>query len=126
MAVSEEFLNYVMDQFRALGPVTTRKMFGGAGVYFNGKFFALLDNDELYLKVNDSNRPRFEQAGAHPFEPWQGHIMNGYWSVPAEVLEDPAALAEWSRQSVALAGESRRSVRKSKTKKRKPTTKGKG
>jgi DNA transformation protein len=104
MAVSEEFLHYVIEQFRELGAVTTRKMFGGSGVYFDGKFFALLDNDELYLKVDDTNRPQFERAGAHAFEPWPGHVMSGYWSVPADVLEDPAALAEWARGSVAIAG----------------------
>lgn len=104
MAVSEEFLNYVVDQFRELGAVTSRKMFGGVGVYFDGKFFALLDNDELYLKVDDANRPEFEKAGCQPFEPWEGHVMNGYWSVPAEVLEDPTVLAEWSKHPVSIAG----------------------
>ena len=94
MAVSEEFLEYVVDQFRELGAVTTRKMFGGAGIYFDGKFFALVDDDELYLKADDKNRPRFEQAGSHAFEPWEGHVMNGYWAVPADVLEVPAELAE--------------------------------
>jgi DNA transformation protein and related proteins len=111
MAVSEEFLNYVIDQFKELGEVTSRKMFGGAGVYLEGKFFALVDNDELYLKVDDTSRPRFEQAGSHAFEPWQGHVMNGYWSVPAEVLEEPETLAEWSQHPIKVAG--------AKTKKRK-------
>ena len=104
MAVSEEFLEYVVDQFRELGAVTTRKMFGGAGIYFDGKFFALVDDDELYLKADDKNRPRFEQAGSHAFEPWEGHVMNGYWAVPADVLEDPAELAEWSQHAIQIAG----------------------
>jgi hypothetical protein len=29
--------------------------------------------------------------------------MNGYWSVPADVLEAPAELAAWSRPAVAAA-----------------------
>ncbi|MCA8914712.1 MAG: TfoX/Sxy family protein [Planctomycetes bacterium] len=104
MAVSEEFLQYVLEQFRELGEVSSRKMFGGAGVYFDGKFFALVDDDELYLKVDGDNRPRFETAESHPFEPWAGHVMNGYWAVPVDVLEDPAALAEWSQHSIQIAG----------------------
>jgi DNA transformation protein len=114
MAVSEEFLHYVIEQFRELGAVTTRKMFGGSGVYFDGKFFALLDNDELYLKVDDTNRPQFEQAGAHAFEPWPGHVMNGYWSVPADVLEDPAALASWAQGSLSIATTRKKPARKGK------------
>lgn len=108
MAVSEEFLNYVVDQFRELGEVTNRKMFGGAGIYFDGKFFALLDDDELYLKVDDESRPRFKKAGSHAFEPWEGQFMNGYWSVPVDVLEDPTALAEWSQHSIKIAGTKKR------------------
>lgn len=104
MAVSEEFLNYVIDQFRELGEVASRKMFGGAGLYFDGKFFALVANDELYMKVDDTNRPQFEAAGSYPFEPWEGQFMNGYWSVPAEVLEEPATLAEWSQHPIKIAG----------------------
>lgn len=104
MAVSEQFLEYVRDQFIELGEVQSRKMFGGAGIYLHGRFFALVSDDELFLKVDDDNRPRFEQAGSHAFEPWQGHVMNGYWSVPADVLEDREMLAEWSRHSVKIAG----------------------
>lgn len=122
MAVSEEFLNYVVDQFRELGAVTTRKMFGGAGIYFDGKFFALVANDELYLKVDDKNRPRFEQAGSYAFEPWEGQIMSGYWAVSADVLEDPAALADWSQHSVKIANTpKKKAAKKTGTKhKRKP------
>ena len=114
MAVSEEFLQYVVEQFIELGDVTTRKMFGGSGVYFKGKFFALLDNDELYLKVDDGNRPQFEQAGAHAFEPWPGHVMNGYWSVPADVLENAKKLADWSRGSLVVAATKKKPKRKGK------------
>ncbi|MCZ7608190.1 MAG: TfoX/Sxy family protein [Planctomycetota bacterium] len=122
MAVSEQFLEYVRDQFSGLGEVQSRKMFGGAGIYLDGRFFALVSDDELYLKVDDANRPRFEQAGSHAFEPWQGHVMNGYWSVPAEVLEDRARLAEWSQHSVKIAGSP---VRQRRASRRKTSTKGK-
>lgn len=103
MAVSEEFLEFVRDQFREAGEVNTRRMFGGAGIYHDGRFFALVSDDELYLKVDDTNRPKFKKAGSHAFEPWEGQVMNGYWSVPAEVLEDPGELAAWSRHSLKIA-----------------------
>jgi DNA transformation protein len=103
MAVSEEFLSFVRDQFREVGEVSTRKMFGGAGVYHDGRFFALVADDELFLTVDDTSRPKFEKAGSHAFEPWEGQVMNGYWSVPADVLKDPAQLAHWSRHSLKIA-----------------------
>jgi len=102
MAVSDEFLKYVTDQFSALGPVRTRRMFGGVGIYHAEKFFALIDNDTLYLKTDSANEPRFKKAGMTAFQPWPGHIMN-YWTVPSEVLEDKPALAEWAKGALAAA-----------------------
>lgn len=103
MAVSEEFLQYVCDQLHEVGEITTRRMFGGAGIYHGDKFFALVDNDELYFKVDSATRPRFEQGGCHAFEPSKGQVMNGYWSVPAEVLDSATELTEWARSALSAA-----------------------
>ena len=51
MAVSNDFLEYVLDQFSAWGEVTVRKMFGGAGLYRDGKMFGLVADNVAYLKV---------------------------------------------------------------------------
>jgi DNA transformation protein len=103
MAVSEEFADYLREQFSALGAITIRRMFGGAGIYFGGVIFALADNNTLYLKVGANTRPRFEAAGCKPFEPWPGHVMAGYWTVPADVQEGRHALASWARDALADA-----------------------
>lgn len=116
MAVSDEFRDYVLEQLASAGKVSPRRMFGGVGLYLDGLFFALIDDDTLYFKTDDANRPRFEQAGSRPFCPYPdrpGHVM-AYWAVPAEVLEDAEQLREWTRESLAaaLAARSRRSVRR--------------
>jgi DNA transformation protein len=102
MAVSDEFLKYITDQFSTLGAVRTKRMFGGVGIYHDEKFFALIDNDTLYLKTDIANEPRFKKAGMTPFQPWPGHIMN-YWTIPSDVLENKEALAEWSKGALAAA-----------------------
>ena len=56
MAVSEEFLAYVLDQFARWGQVNARKMFGGVGLYRDSKMFGLIADDVAYLKVDESNR----------------------------------------------------------------------
>ncbi len=116
MAVSEEFRDYVLEQLASAGKVSPRRMFGGVGLYLDGLFFALIDDDTLYFRTDDANRTRFEQAGSRPFCPYPdrpGHVM-AYWAVPAEVLEDTEQLREWTRASLAaaLAARSRRSVRR--------------
>jgi len=116
LAVSEEFRDYVLEQLASAGKVSPRRMFGGVGLYLDGLFFALIDDDTLYFRTDDANRTRFEQAGSRPFCPYPdrpGHVM-AYWAVPAEVLEDTEQLREWTRASLAaaLAARSRRSVRR--------------
>ena len=64
MSVSDEFLLYVLDQFSDWGNVSARRMFGGAGLYRDGKMFGLIADDVAYLKVDDSNREEFVQAGS--------------------------------------------------------------
>ena len=46
MAVSDDFLEYVKDQLSDL-QISHRKMFGGAGLYRNGKLFGLVADDTV-------------------------------------------------------------------------------
>jgi DNA transformation protein and related proteins len=116
MAVSDDFRTFVLEQLASAGRVTLRAMFGGVGLYLDGIFFALIDDDTLYFKTDDSNRARYEQAGSKPFCPFPDRPDQpmGYWQVPAEVLEDPDELAVWAREAmgVALAKRSRRPARR--------------
>ena len=103
MPVSGEFLEYVLDLYREWGGVTARRMFGGAGLYRDGKMFGLIAADVLYLKVDDTNRARFESAGSGPFKPWDDKPMvMSYYEVPADLMEDAEMLVEWSAQSLAI------------------------
>lgn len=104
MAVSDAFRDYVLEQLSRVGEVTPRRMFGGVGLYHDARFFAVMDNDELYFKVDDASRPKYEKAGSGPFDPMPDHgAMRGYYEVPADVLEDRDELAAWAREAVAIA-----------------------
>ncbi len=105
MAVSSDYLDYVRDQLSGLGGVTSRRMFGGAGLYCDEFFFALVDNDTLYLRVNDSNRADFTSRAMGQFRPYpeSPQLSTTYYETPADVLEDAAALVAWARRSVAAA-----------------------
>jgi DNA transformation protein and related proteins len=79
-------------------------MFGGVGIYAGEMFFALLDDDTLYIKVDDATRPQFEARGMAPFRPYgeDGEVMQ-YYEVPADVLEDPAELGAWAQAAIGVA-----------------------
>jgi DNA transformation protein len=104
MPVSQEYLDYVLDQLKVVGQVTARRMFGGAGLYLGGAFFALVADDVLYFKVNDSNKADYVAAGMEPFRPYgSGSYAMSYYEVPADVLEDEDRIEDWAKKSLATA-----------------------
>jgi len=105
MAVSSTFRAFVLDQLgRAVPRIRARSMFGGVGIYSGELFFALLADDTLYFKVDDSNRADFEGQGMGPFQPYgEGGEVMQYYQVPADLLEDPDALRPWAEKAIAVA-----------------------
>ena len=115
--ISPQFRAFVEDQLRRVVPVRTRPMFGGLGLYSADRFFGIVDDDILYFKVDDETRPRYRARRMRAFEP-MGTPMNGYWQVPAGVLEDPAELESWAREAIDVAGRARANPRRSRTKRK--------
>ncbi len=103
------YQSYALEQLGRVRAVTTRRMFGGVGIYAEARFFALMDDDGLWFKVDDSNRPDFEARGMSPFLPFgdDGPAMQ-YYRVPEDVLEDPDDLRHWVDRAVAVADSARR------------------
>jgi DNA transformation protein len=106
MPLSQAYLDYVVDQLKALGAVTAQRMFGGAGLYHRGTFFGLVADDVLYFKVGDANRKDYLDAGAGPFKPFGSYAMD-YYEVPADVLEDADQLAAWAKKAIDVKGKAR-------------------
>lgn len=109
MGVSPGFRSFVIEQLsRTVPHVRARNMFGGVGLYSGDLFFGLLDDDVLYFKVDDGNRPRFEERGLGPFRPGGpgGEVMQ-YYEVPADVLEDVEVLTPWATEAVDVARRAR-------------------
>lgn len=111
MAVSSDYLDFVLEQLAPVGPLTSRRMFGGVGLYAQGLFFALVDDDTLYLKGDEALRADFEAAGSSQFAPF-GMSPLAYWTAPAEALDDPDLMVDWARRSIAVAAA--RKARKAK------------
>jgi DNA transformation protein len=109
MAARSSFQILVLDQLgRAIPGVRARAMFGGVGIYAVDLFFALIADDTLYFKVDESTRPDFEERGMGPFRPFgeEGGTMK-YYQLPEEILEDPEVLRLWAERAVAIARQSK-------------------
>lgn len=104
MPVSRTYHDYVIDQMRKISVVSSRAMFGGYAIYSNGVAFAILDDDRLYFKTDDSNRSDYVDAGMPPWDPYgDGRVAFSNFEVPDSVLEDPAELAAWAQKAIAVA-----------------------
>lgn len=102
MAISNEFRDYVLDLFSALGPVTAKRMFGGAGLYYRDAIFAIVFDDSVALKGNETTGPEMEDAG---FTRWtydgKGKpVAMPYWMMPEEFYDDEDDRMIWARKAV--------------------------
>ena len=106
MAVTPEYRAYIEDLVAPLGHVSTRRMFGGLGVFYRGLMFALIARDVLHFKVDDVNRPDYEAAGMEVFSYLrQGRKrgLNSYWQVPVDVLDNEDEFLTWARAAADAA-----------------------
>jgi DNA transformation protein len=103
MAVTDEFVRYVLESLAGLRGVASRRMFGGTGLYSDGAFFGLISSGVLYFKVGDANRADYEARGMCQFRPYRDRpqISMSYYEVPAEVLEDADECMLWAQRSIA-------------------------
>ena len=94
-----------------------RRMFGGSGIYRDSVMFGLIASDILYLRTGDGNRAGFERSGMSAFtyrhKNNKGPVTMPYSEVPADILEDPDALAEWSIKALEAIKAARQKWEKS-------------
>ena len=107
MAVAKSYRAFVVEQLERVTPVTAKSMFGGVGLYAQGLFFALIAEDRLYFKVDDSTRGDYEQQGMEPFRPFGEDHGMGYYEVPIDVLEDAARLEPWMKKAIEAAAKAK-------------------
>jgi DNA transformation protein and related proteins len=109
MHVSDEYLSFVLEHFSTWGLVSARKMFGGAGLYRDGVMFALIANDDVYLKVNEANLGDFVKASSRQFKPFEHKKATmPYYQIPDELLENTEELALWLDKAFKAALEKKK------------------
>lgn len=106
MPVSNAFRDFVVAQLEQVADdIRASRMFGAVGIYSGEYFFAVIDNDRLYFKVDAETRPKFEAEGMKPAEIVTGGqaVTLNYWEVPPGALEAPDELRPWVRDALGVA-----------------------
>lgn len=105
MAASREYVDYLLESLAPLGPVVGKRMFSGVGLFLDGLMFAIVIDDQLWLKADDLNRGEFTALDLPPFTyPRQSKLTAlSYYRAPDEALDAPHALLPWARSAFAAA-----------------------
>ncbi|MEP6634343.1 MAG: TfoX/Sxy family protein [Luteimonas sp.] len=113
-------IDHLLDLLAPIGPITARRMFGGWGVYVDGRMIGLVVGGALHLKTDAATQAAFEAAGSAPFvyATAAKTVATSYWSVPDEALDAPDVMLPWARLALAAAlrKANNTSVRKRRTK----------
>lgn len=88
----------LLERLSSIGGITSKKMFGGHGIFQEGKMFGIVDSKgQAYLKADDSNLADFESFGCDK------HSRMPYFSIPEKIFNDPETLVEWAKKSIDIS-----------------------
>ena len=103
------FVSHCLELLAPLGAVRARRMFGGHGLYVDEVFVALIADERLYMKTDDTSRAAFERAGCEPFaysRRDRAAVTLGYWTAPERGARfrrarwSPGHACRWRRRCV--------------------------
>ena len=108
MAISieqREYVAHIVDLLQFIGPVESKSMFGGFGMFLEGLMFGLVAGNELYLKVDTQNLQDYEDLGlqAFSFEKNDRQFKMSYYQAPEEAMEDAELLSDWASNAYDAA-----------------------
>jgi DNA transformation protein and related proteins len=124
MAVDEGLIAWVAEVLEPVGPVTRKRLFGGAALYCDGVAFAILAFDALWLKADAVSDAQWDAIGAARFtvERDNGKVQSiNYRRAPDSAYDDPEELRHWA----LLAIEAGQRMPPKKTRAKKTTAKPK-
>ncbi|WP_299041306.1 TfoX/Sxy family protein [uncultured Tateyamaria sp.] len=104
MAISEEEIDHILDLFSGVNDLSTRKMFGGIGVYSSGTIFAVMMRDgRLMLKGRGDMIARLDALGMKRWtyqRPGKSETAMPYWILPESALEDSEEASALAREAL--------------------------
>ncbi len=93
MASDSSFVEFVVDQVDKDCVVTYKRMFGEFGLYSDGKFFALICNDQLFVKPTEGGRAFIGEVIEAP--PYPG-------AKPSLLIVDQIEDSQWLSELVRI------------------------
>ena len=93
MASNIQFIEFIIAQIQNVGEITAKKMFGEYALYADGKIFALVCDNKLYIKPTTSGRAFIENVVESP--PYQG-------AKPSLLIEEKVEDSKWLSELIRI------------------------
>jgi len=100
-----QFVDYIVEISQSIGPVYSKRMFGGHGIFLDGLMFGLIADQTLYLKADKDSKNDFIDLGLSAFSyNKKGKEMKlSYFQAPEETLEDLELMNLWANKAYSAA-----------------------
>lgn len=124
MAVSEEYVAYLVDLYEGKFVLSFKKMFGGMGVYMNGLSVGVIAEETFYGKTDAESRADYIAEGEGPFRYVSRGVereIHAWYRMPDSAMEDPSVFTRWMDRcyDAALAANREKEQKKARQQARK-------
>ena len=103
MSLSNDFFEFVQDQLSNWSNIQKKRMFGIVGIYKDGLMFGIISKQVVYLKVDNSNRNKFTDAGSTSLRVFKTNSeVLSYYELPPEILDDSVEFIKWAKESYEI------------------------
>lgn len=98
MATKQSTVDFIVEQMADAGRVSAKKMFGEYGLYLGDKLFALVCDDQLFIKPTPGGRALLGDhvAEASPYPSAKPCLL-----IPGDVWEESDRMAELAKVTAA-------------------------
>lgn len=93
MSSSQDFVDFIVEQIRDAGIITSRKMFGEYAIYCNKKVVALICDNQLYVKQTKAGKAFIDDVKEEP--PYPGAKLSF-------LIEDKLDDREWLSELIEI------------------------
>lgn len=102
MTIDTGLIEWVREALEPIGHVSMRRMMGGATLYLDSVVFAIVDDDQLWLKSDTGCDADWDAIGAPRFTvEMKGKPMAmNYRRAPDDVYDDADAMRRWSMLAI--------------------------
>ena len=94
MALDDAFITCITERLKPLGTISTKRMFGGCGIFCDGKMFCKISPSQtVSLKADEETARMYAEAGMR-----KSGKMN-YYELSAEQLENDKVFLEFAQRA---------------------------